>query len=188
MALLVLALVLVVLGLFPDQEQAIYLTAVGFGLFMGAMTLLAMVFAPQPPQTASGPVAPPATRGSSAYPTRSGPAASTNPEVRIMRDKRLTLATWIAIGVGVGVALGVAMNNLALWLGLSVSASVLPLEPDSPRSGASSARRLDRPHRAPAVGPNFCSDRPTDGGAPGVRGPSASGDARGSRCIVRSVD
>jgi drug/metabolite transporter (DMT)-like permease len=66
MASIVLGLVLVVLGLFPDQEQAIYLTAVGFGLFMGAMTLLAMVFAPQRPQTASGPVAPPATGGSSA--------------------------------------------------------------------------------------------------------------------------
>lgn len=31
-----------------------------------------------------------------------------------MREKRLTLATWIAIGAGVGVALGVAMDNLAL--------------------------------------------------------------------------
>ena len=66
MASIVLGLVLVVLGLFPDQEQALYLTAVGFGLFMGAMTLLAMVFAPQHPQTAAGPVAPPATGGSSA--------------------------------------------------------------------------------------------------------------------------
>jgi hypothetical protein len=55
-----------VLGLFPDQEQALYLTAVAVGLFMGAMTLLAMVFAPQRPQTVSGPVAPPATGGSSA--------------------------------------------------------------------------------------------------------------------------
>lgn len=35
-------------------------------------------------------------------------------EKRIMREKRLTLATWIAIGAGVGVALGVAMDNLAL--------------------------------------------------------------------------
>jgi len=66
MVSIVLGLVLVVLGLFPDQEQALCLTAVGFGLFMGAMTLLAMVFAPQRPQTASDPVAPPVTGGSSA--------------------------------------------------------------------------------------------------------------------------
>ena len=37
-----------------------------------------------------------------------------------MRDKRLTLATWIAIGAGVGVALGLAMDNLALWLAVGV--------------------------------------------------------------------
>jgi len=28
----------------PDQEQALYLTAVGLGLFMGAIGLFAMVF------------------------------------------------------------------------------------------------------------------------------------------------
>ena len=42
--LLVLALALVVLGLFPDQEPALYLTAVGLGLYMGAIGLFAMVF------------------------------------------------------------------------------------------------------------------------------------------------
>jgi hypothetical protein len=44
MASLVLALALVLLGPFPDQEQALYLTAVGLGLFMGAMALFVMVF------------------------------------------------------------------------------------------------------------------------------------------------
>jgi urocanate hydratase len=45
-------------------------------------------------------------------------------EIRIMRDKRLTLATWIVIGAGVGVALGVAMNNLALWMAIGVGMGV----------------------------------------------------------------
>ncbi len=44
MVSIVLALVLVALGPFPDQEHALYLTAVGLGLFMGVMTLLVMVF------------------------------------------------------------------------------------------------------------------------------------------------
>jgi len=52
MASLVLALALVALGLFPDQEQALYLTAVGLGLFMGAMGLLVMVFLQRRPATA----------------------------------------------------------------------------------------------------------------------------------------
>jgi uncharacterized membrane protein len=60
------ALVLVVLGLFPDQEQAIYLTAVGLGLFMGALTLLFLVFSQRRPPTASDPAALPATGDSSA--------------------------------------------------------------------------------------------------------------------------
>jgi hypothetical protein len=60
------ALVLVVLGLFPDQEQALYLTAVGLGLFLGALTLLFLVFSQRRPQTASGPAELPATGGSSA--------------------------------------------------------------------------------------------------------------------------
>ena len=37
-----------------------------------------------------------------------------------MGNRRLTLATWVAIGAGVGVALGVAMNNLALWMAIGV--------------------------------------------------------------------
>ena len=64
-AFLVLALALVVLGLFPNQEQALYLTAVGLGLFLGAISLFAMVFSQRRPQTASDPAALPATGGSS---------------------------------------------------------------------------------------------------------------------------
>ena len=60
------ALVLVVLGLFPDKEQALYLTAVGLGLFMGGLTLLFLVFSQGPRPTASDPAELPATRGSSA--------------------------------------------------------------------------------------------------------------------------
>jgi uncharacterized membrane protein YozB (DUF420 family) len=48
-ASLALALALVVLGLFPDREQALYLTAVGLGLFMGAIGLFAMVFSQRRP-------------------------------------------------------------------------------------------------------------------------------------------
>jgi len=51
--LLVLALALVVLGLFPDQEQALYLTAVGLGLYMGAIGLFVMVFWQADPSAAS---------------------------------------------------------------------------------------------------------------------------------------
>jgi hypothetical protein len=43
-ASLVLALALVVFGLFPAHEEAIYLTALGLGLFMGAMGLFTTVF------------------------------------------------------------------------------------------------------------------------------------------------
>lgn len=63
---LVLALALVVLGLFPDQEHALYLTAVGLGLFLSAMGLFVMVFERRRPQTASDPAALPATGGPSA--------------------------------------------------------------------------------------------------------------------------
>jgi hypothetical protein len=63
---MVIALVLVALGLFPDQEPALYLTAVALGLFMGALTLLLLVFSQRRPQTASEPAALPATGGSSA--------------------------------------------------------------------------------------------------------------------------
>lgn len=60
------ALILVVLGLFPDQEPALYLTAVGLGLFLGAFSLLMLVFTQGRPQTASDPAELPATGGSSA--------------------------------------------------------------------------------------------------------------------------
>jgi hypothetical protein len=63
---LVIALVLVVLGLFPDQEPALYLTAVGLILFLDALNLLFMVFSQRRSQTASDPAALPATGGSSA--------------------------------------------------------------------------------------------------------------------------
>jgi hypothetical protein len=48
-ASLVLALALVALGLFPGQEPALYLTAVGLGLFLGEISLLAMVFSQRRP-------------------------------------------------------------------------------------------------------------------------------------------
>ena len=60
------ALILVVLGLFPDQEPALYLTAVALGLFMAALTLLSLVLSQGPAQTASDPAALPATGGPSA--------------------------------------------------------------------------------------------------------------------------
>ena len=60
------ALVLVVLGLFPNQEPALYLTAVGLILFLDALNLLFLVFSQRRPQTASGPAEMPATGGSSA--------------------------------------------------------------------------------------------------------------------------
>jgi hypothetical protein len=59
------ALILVVLGLFPDQEPALYLTAVGLCLFLDALTLLFLVFSQRRPQTASDPAAQPAAGGSS---------------------------------------------------------------------------------------------------------------------------
>lgn len=59
------ALILVVLGPFPDQEPALYLTAVGLGLFLDALTLLFLVFSHGRPQTASGPATLPATGGAS---------------------------------------------------------------------------------------------------------------------------
>ena len=66
LVLLVLTLALVALGFFPGQEQALYLTAVGLGLFMAAMALFVMVFLPGRPQVASDPAELPATGGSSA--------------------------------------------------------------------------------------------------------------------------
>jgi hypothetical protein len=44
----VIALILVVLGLFPDQDAALYLTAVVLGLFLTALTLLWLVFEHRP--------------------------------------------------------------------------------------------------------------------------------------------
>ena len=44
LVVLVLALVLVVLGPVPNQEEALYLTAVGLGLFIGALGLFVAVF------------------------------------------------------------------------------------------------------------------------------------------------
>jgi hypothetical protein len=63
---LVLALVLVVLGLSASQEQALYLTSVGLGLFMSAMAMLFVVFSQRRPQAASDPAATARAGGSSA--------------------------------------------------------------------------------------------------------------------------
>jgi hypothetical protein len=63
---LVIALVLVVLGLFPDQEPALYLTAVGLILSLGAFTLLLLVVSQGRPQTAPDQAGLPAAGGSSA--------------------------------------------------------------------------------------------------------------------------
>ena len=52
---LLLAFVLVVLGPFANQEQALYLTSVGLGLFMSAMALLFIVFSQRRSQTAFEP-------------------------------------------------------------------------------------------------------------------------------------
>ena len=60
------ALVLIVLGLFPDQEPALYLTAIGLVLSLGAFTLLLLVLSQLRPHTAPDPAALPATGGSSA--------------------------------------------------------------------------------------------------------------------------
>jgi hypothetical protein len=46
------ALILVVLGLFPDLEPALYLTAGALGLILGGVALLGLVFSQGRPQTA----------------------------------------------------------------------------------------------------------------------------------------
>jgi hypothetical protein len=46
------ALIVVVLGLIPDQEPALYFTAVSLGLFIAAFMLLALVFAQRRPESA----------------------------------------------------------------------------------------------------------------------------------------
>ena len=60
---MIAALILVVLGLFPDQEPALYLTGVALGLFLGALTLLFLVFSQRRWQTASDPAELPAAAG-----------------------------------------------------------------------------------------------------------------------------
>ena len=52
MVSLLVVLVLVALGLVPDQEPALYLTAVELGLLATAMTLLLLVFSQRRPQSA----------------------------------------------------------------------------------------------------------------------------------------
>ena len=60
------ALILIVVGLFPDVESALYLTAVALTLFMGATALLGLVYSQGPPHTASDASALSPTAGSSA--------------------------------------------------------------------------------------------------------------------------
>jgi hypothetical protein len=50
---MIAALAIIVLGLFPDQELALYLTAVGLVLSLGAFTLLFLVLSQGRPQPAS---------------------------------------------------------------------------------------------------------------------------------------
>jgi hypothetical protein len=66
LASLVVTLILVALGLVPDQEPALYLTAVELGLLATALTLLMLVFSQRRPATASDLAELPATGGSSA--------------------------------------------------------------------------------------------------------------------------
>ena len=66
MVSIVLARALVALGLFPDQEPALYLTAVTVGLFGAALSLFGLVFSQPYPAAASDPAALPVTGGSSA--------------------------------------------------------------------------------------------------------------------------
>ena len=49
---LALALALVILGLFPDQQEALYLSAVGLGLLMSALGLFVGVFWQERPEVA----------------------------------------------------------------------------------------------------------------------------------------
>ena len=49
---LVLALALVILGLLPDQQEALYLSAVGLGLLMSALGLFVGVFWQERPEAA----------------------------------------------------------------------------------------------------------------------------------------
>ena len=58
---MLVALVLVVLGPFPDLEPALYLTAVVLGLFVAGLTLLWLVFSHGRPMAASAEAGGPAT-------------------------------------------------------------------------------------------------------------------------------
>ena len=49
---MLVALVVVVLGPIPDQEPALYFTAVSLGLFISVLMLLALVFAQRPAESA----------------------------------------------------------------------------------------------------------------------------------------
>ena len=60
---LVVTLILVVLGPVPDQEPALYLTAVELGLLATALTLLFLVFWQRRPQPVSDPAVLPAPGG-----------------------------------------------------------------------------------------------------------------------------
>jgi len=60
-----IALILVVLGLLPEQEAALYLAAVVLLLFMDALLLLMMVISGGGRRTGSDPTAPPPTEASS---------------------------------------------------------------------------------------------------------------------------
>lgn len=62
----VIALVLVVLGLLPDHEPALYFTAVGLILLLDALNLLLLVFSQRRPQTTPDQVGHTAAGGSSA--------------------------------------------------------------------------------------------------------------------------
>jgi len=68
------ALILIVLGLVPEQEPALYLTAVGLGLFLVALVLLSLVFSHGRPRVASSDRAGPAEQGGMALDGRNAPA------------------------------------------------------------------------------------------------------------------
>jgi hypothetical protein len=62
---MVLAPVVIVLGVAPDLEAALYFTVLVLALLLAAWALLSLVFAQRRPQTMSGPAELPATGGSS---------------------------------------------------------------------------------------------------------------------------
>jgi uncharacterized membrane protein len=61
-----LAPVVIVLGVAPDLEAALYFTVLVLILLLAAWSLMSLVFAQRRPQPASGPAALPAAGGSSA--------------------------------------------------------------------------------------------------------------------------